>query len=110
MRTCPWRSATPDEGWSYPDSRLRRVVLPQPDGPTTATNSRRPISIEISHSTSTSPNRRDTRVSCNGLSLTEATGVNELGARLSSEFSRSCCVFPYLSYPHRTLGILVRRT
>src|SRR5215510_417649 len=60
---------TPDEGRSYPESRLSSVVLPQPDGPTTATNSPRRMFREISRSTSTAPNDRQTFSSCKGLPL-----------------------------------------
>ena len=35
----PWRTAWPRLGGSRPATHLRRVVFPQPDGPTTQTNS-----------------------------------------------------------------------
>ena len=38
-RSCPSRYTLPEVGVSSPPSRLSRVLLPEPDSPTTATNS-----------------------------------------------------------------------
>src|SRR5580704_3537298 len=79
MRSCPSRLMVPDEGGSYPESIFNSVVFPQPDGPTTATNSPRTISSEISRSTSTAPNESDTRSSRNGLSFIAPPDTGNLG-------------------------------
>src|SRR6185503_16450603 len=60
MRNAPVRSTCPDVGWSYPASMLSSVVLPQPEGPTIATNSPSMIRREMLWRTSTAPNDRQT--------------------------------------------------
>ena len=51
---------SPVEGDSRSATMRSRVVLPQPDGPTRATNSPAPTSRSIRSSASVSPNRRET--------------------------------------------------
>src|SRR5687767_11343478 len=48
MRTRSGRRTTPSVGRSQPEQRFSRVVLPHPEGPTTATNSPRRTSRSTS--------------------------------------------------------------
>src|SRR6266545_1653985 len=59
--TRPSTLISPDVGSSRPARIRRAVVFPEPDGPTSTTNSPSPISNETSSSASTWPNRFDTR-------------------------------------------------
>src|ERR1700675_4376446 len=53
----PRSDAAPAEAGRMPDRILSRVDLPQPDGPTTATNSPSPTAKEMSSSADTDPVR-----------------------------------------------------
>src|SRR5215204_5458361 len=73
MRARPSRLMAPDDGRSSPESRLSSVVLPHPEGPTTATNSPREISSERGLRTSTAPKERETFSRRSSLSLIAPT-------------------------------------
>src|SRR4051812_19691684 len=60
MRSIPFRMTSPWLGGSKPEIKFRSVVLPQPDGPTTATNSRGRMSSDKFRITSTGPKDRET--------------------------------------------------
>src|SRR5215213_4141912 len=78
MRTRPRLTTLPLSGLSKPASRLSSVVLPQPEGPTTATNSPRLMSSVKSRRTSTPPNERQTDSRLSGLSLISPTYARDL--------------------------------
>ena len=61
MRTRAGRSTAPLVGRIHPEPRASSVVLPQPDGPTSDTNSPWRTSKLIPLNTSTSPNAWPTR-------------------------------------------------
>ena len=59
-RSCPSRDTDPESGSSNPASTRRRVVLPQPDGPSSAKNSFSRMSMLTLSRATTSPNERET--------------------------------------------------
>src|SRR6266850_1069578 len=69
MRTRPEHTTMPDDGLRKPENRLSSVVLPHPEGPTTATNSPREISRERSRNTSTVSKLTEPSSTRNGLSF-----------------------------------------
>src|SRR4051812_36969451 len=79
MRICPLLLTRPLVGLSKPASRLSRVVLPQPDGPTMATNSPASTSSEKSFRTSVAPKEREIASRLSGLSFITPTYARQLG-------------------------------
>src|SRR5215210_612739 len=79
MRTRPVLLTRPLSGLSKPASRLSSVVLPQPDGPTMATNSPRLMSSVKSLKTSTPPNEREIDSKLSGLSFISPTYARYFG-------------------------------
>src|SRR5437764_5215066 len=79
MRICPRLATRPRVGLSKPASRLRRVVLPHPDGPTMATNSPTSTSSEKSFRTSVAPKEREIDSRLSSLSLIAPTYARHLG-------------------------------
>src|SRR3954466_4636940 len=73
MRICPRLDTRPALGLSKPASRLSSVVLPQPEGPTMATNSPASTSSEKSFRTSVWPKERETDSRLSGLSFISPT-------------------------------------
>src|ERR1051325_1205400 len=69
MRTRPAHSTRPVSGFMNFENRLSSVVLPHPDGPTTATNSPSVTSSDRWRKTSTAPKLSDTSSRRSGLSL-----------------------------------------
>src|SRR5436190_14326000 len=69
MRTRPIHSTFPDDGLMNWENRLSNAVLPQPEGPTTATNSPGDISNERPRKTTISPKLSETSSTHKGLSL-----------------------------------------
>src|ERR1700730_8663018 len=78
MRTRPEHSTRPDDGLRKPENRLSSVVLPHPEGPTTATNSPREISRERSRNTSTAPKLTEPSSTRNGLSFISPSDTTNL--------------------------------
>src|SRR5215208_6973964 len=69
MRTRPAHSTLPEPGLRNREKRSSSVVLPQPDGPTTATNSPRETANERFSNTAMAPNLNETFSTSNWLSL-----------------------------------------
>src|SRR5512132_749067 len=78
MRICPRLVTRPRVGLSKPASRLSKVVLPHPDGPTMATNSPGAMSSEKSFRTSVAPKERETASRLSGLSFISPTYARNL--------------------------------
>ena len=97
---CPSSSTCPASGFMNPATMFIIVVLPQPDGPITETNSRSRIAYETSSTTRSGPdfegNSTETRSKAIRHALLAATAVNGLP---------SCCALRY-SPSGRPVGLM----